>query len=127
LAAASAGLCGFAQAQAGGLRTAAAPTLLGVCEGKAGEQKETKTATFVLQAEAPLKIAYDIAANPANTAPKVMVRLQRKLPNGSFVTVKTMTDLDQGGETEAKPFPAGDYKLEVTATQAAFRVTTTRE
>lgn len=100
--------------------------LLCACEGKAGETKETKSATFDLQIEASLRLAYEIASSSENVTPKVTARLQRKLPNGSFVTVKTLCDLDQNGETDAKPFPAGNYKLEVTAERAIFRVAATR-
>lgn len=120
LALASAGLGMAAHAQA-------AAASLAVCEGQAGEAKESKVANFTLPAETRLRITYAIAANPDGANPSALVRLQRKLPNGSFVTVKTMADLDQNGETEAKPFPAGDYKLEVSATLAIFKVSAMRD
>lgn len=102
-------------------------TALCTSSGKIGEKKETQTAKFTLTAETSVKVAYEIAANPDGASPSVLVRLQRKLPNGSFVTVKTLSDLTENGETDAKQFPAGEYRMEITAASAAFTVTAQKD
>ncbi len=104
-----------------------ASTVLGSCSGKAGAQKETQEATFALKAESAIKLSYAISGNPADATPEVVVRIQRKLPNKSFVTIKTLADLSGAGQTESKSYPAGDYRLEVTAANANFKVTAEKD
>ncbi len=112
------------------LSAGAAPhvaTVLATCSGKTGAQKETKGIDFVLKAESAVKLNYDIAGNPADVAAEVVVRLQRKLPNKSFVTIKTLPDLSGAGHTESKSYPAGEYRLEVASTRTAFTVTVEKD
>lgn len=119
-----AALCAVAASAAG---RSEVPTVLAVCEGSAGADGGARAAAFALAAESSLKLVYEVSPDADGTPSKATVRLQRKLPNGSFVTVKTIADATEGGETDAKPFPAGEYKLEVKAVSAKFRVLAVKE
>ena len=98
-------------------------TTVATCAGAAGDKEETRSAPFSLKAEAPVSLLYEVDANPGEAAPSATIRIKRKLPNGSFVTIKTMDKIKDHGQTEASSFPAGDYTLEVVATHATFKVT----
>ncbi len=98
-------------------------TTVATCSGTAGDKEETQSATFSLKVEAPVTLLYEVGANPGDAAPSATIRIKRKLPNGSFVTIKTIDKIKDNGQTEASSFPAGDYTLEVVATHASFKVT----
>ena len=98
-------------------------TTVATCSGAAGDKEETRSAPFSLKAEAPVSLLYEVGANPGDSAPTATIRIKRRLPNGSFVTIKTMDKIRENGQTESSSFPAGAYTLEVVATHAIFKVT----
>ena len=98
-----------------------AKTPIATCSGTAGDKEEISSAPFSLKAETAVTVVYEASAAPEDADPSITIRIKRKLPNGSFVTIKTVDKIKEDGQTDSNSLPAGDYTLEVAATHAKFK------
>jgi len=100
---------------------------LGSCKGEADDKAKTEEFSFTLAADGAVNVKYELEANPEDATPNLSIHIQRKLPNGSFVTFKLINDLSASGQTNTLQLPTGEYKVKVTALHAKFSVTADRE
>lgn len=99
----------------------AAAARLATVSGEAGETETRDDAQFKLSGHSQVKIQYKITTK--DKACNVKVRVKRKDGDGWLVVNTTLHTTKSTTGSRDFTLPAGDYKIEVIATQAKYDVT----
>lgn len=91
-------------------------------EGEAGAQEVTEHDAFVLSDEADITVNYNITKRDAGCL--VHVRISREVTPGRWLVVNNVLTTEKSVRGSRRlTLPAGNYRVEVVATQANYSVT----